>query len=114
MRVGARATVRSWAARGSHPTARPPAPRQEGQCPVELEDHFSPPDWERPGAGPSGSAFHLQLLLERAGVCSLLRSASEDSLLVPDQSLSVGVRHLRSLPPWTNAAVIRLAVITVS
>lgn len=114
MRVGAPVTVRSWAARGALPTARPPAPRQEGQCLVELRDHFSPPDWERPGAGPSGSAFHLQLLLERAGVCSLLRPASGRCLLVPDQNLSVGVRRLWSSPPWTNAAVMRLALITVS
>lgn len=65
------------------PPARPPAPRQEGQCPVEFGDHFSPPDWERPGAGPS----------ERAGVCSLLRPALGDLLLFPDEGQSVGIRR---------------------
>lgn len=69
---GAPAAVRSWEARGALPTARLPAPRQEGQCPVELGDLFSPLDWERSGAGFSGSAFHRQLRCERALVCSLL------------------------------------------
>lgn len=78
---------------GSPPTARPPAPRQEGQCPVEHGDHFSPPDWERPGAGPSGSVFHWQLLRERSGLYSLLHPASGDVLLVPNQGLSLGVRR---------------------